>query len=125
MEWWLNLLSGGGLGWIEAALLVCLFWAALVHPDRVRSWLEFRVASWLLAAAIVAPVIVQLAFTMLGGAGPVGPTFGPRGGIPRGAGRDLSVEMMMYGVAIPPLLLMLAVILAVDSVISRSKRAGG
>lgn len=55
----LNLMFGGaGRGWVEAALLIGLFWAALAHPDRIRSLLEFRLSVLCLGAALVAPTLI-------------------------------------------------------------------
>jgi len=56
-----NLLVGGGVqGWVVAALLVWFFCAALFKPERIRGPVSFRIASWLLALAIMAPSMVQL-----------------------------------------------------------------
>lgn len=106
---WLSLMfggGGGGRGWVEAALLVGLFWAALAHPDRIRSLTEFRLATLLLGVSMVAPVMVQL--IMMGD-----PLRQP------GLGRDVGTGA--YELALPPLLGMLAVILGVDSVTPRSR----
>ncbi len=102
----LNMMFGGaGRGWIEAALLIGLFWAALAHPDRIHSVTEFRISTLLLGVSMVVPVMVQL---FLAG-NPRQPAFGQDAG------------MAMYGMVIPPLLSMLAVILGVDSVTPRSR----
>lgn len=123
MEWF-NLLFGGGQVWVEAALLVCLFWAALVKPERIRSLMEFRIASLLLAAAIVAPIMVQLAFVSMNQFG-AGTRPLPPFGTVRPPGGGANVDMTIYGLAVPPLVLTVAVILAVDSVIPRTRGSGG
>jgi hypothetical protein len=109
---WLNLLFGGaGRGWIESALLVCLFWAALARPERIRSLLEFRLAALLLGVAIVAPVLIQV--WLIGQRPPL------VGRSPAGAqGPDTA----MYALVVPPVLTMLAVLLGVDSVMPRSRQ---
>lgn len=109
---WLNLLFGGaGRGWIEAALLVCLFWAALARPERIRSVLEFRLATLLLGIAIVAPVLIQIFViaqrTPMGGRSPAG---------------TQETETAMYASVVPPVITMLAVILGIDSVMPRSRQ---
>jgi hypothetical protein len=98
---WLRMTSG--TGWLEAALLIGLFWAALVHPDRIRSVTAFRIATYLLGASVVAPVVIQ--WTL-------------QGVIPR---QFLGDSYVMFWVAIPPVLSMMAVILAVLSVTPRSR----
>jgi hypothetical protein len=57
-EW--SLFELRGLGWIEVALLVCLFWAALFRPERVSSWLKFRLSAVLLTAAIGAHGLIRI-----------------------------------------------------------------
>ena len=103
---WLNLLSlGGRTPLVEAALLLGLFWAALSHPDRIRSVLHFRIASLLLGLSILAPIVVQVFW--LGNLG------GPAGqGL--GAGRFPGIETL--AIAVPPLLTMLAVLFGLGSI---------
>jgi hypothetical protein len=113
MDWFSLMFGGGGRGWVEAALLTCLFWAALVRPERIRSPLEFRIASLLLALAIIAPVMVQL--FVIGHPAP--------GGM-RPPGITPDVGVTMYATAVPPLFLTLAVILGLDSVMPGSQGAG-
>jgi len=110
MEWLSLMFGGAGRGWVEAALLIGLFWAALAHPDRIRSVTEFRLATLLLGVSMVVPVMVQL--FLVGN-----PLAGPRQpGLPgQGAGTA------MYAMALPPLLSMMAVIFGVDSVTPRSR----
>jgi hypothetical protein len=92
---------------------VCLFWAALTRPERIRSLMEFRLAALILGVSIVAPVLVQL--FVIGR--PVA-----AGGRPPVANQ--AVELSMYAMAIPPVLTMLAVILGIDSVMPRPKGPG-
>ena len=107
MEWLSMMFGGVGRGWLEAALLIGLFWAALAHPDRIRSVTEFRIATLLLGVSMVVPVMVQL---FLVGS--------PLGG-PRQPGMGGDAGTAMYVMAIAPLLSMMAVILGVDSVTPR------
>ena len=79
-----------GRGWVEAARLIGLFWAALAHPGRISSLSKFRLAALCLAVSLVVPALF-LVF-------PIGP---------------------VTALAIPPVLTMLAVILAVGSVMPR------
>ena len=111
MDLWYNLLFGGaGHGWIEAALVVCLFWAALVRPERIRSLAEFRIAALLLGVSIIAPVLIQL--FVIGHRTPE---------VSRPPAASQELDAVMYTMAIPPLLTMLVVVLGIDSVMSRTK----
>ncbi len=109
MEWFNLLYGSAGRGWIEAALLACLFWTALARPERIRSLAEFRIAALLLGVSIVAPAVIQL--FLIGRA--------PGIGRPSAAGQEIGA--VMYATAIPPLLTMLAVLLGIDSVLPRTK----
>jgi hypothetical protein len=109
MEWLSLLFGGGGRSWLEAALLVCLFWAALIRPERIRSLGEFRAAAILLGISIIAPILIQLLV--------IGQPLTPGARTPAGS---RTLEMSMYSMAIPPLLTMTAVLLGLDSVIPRS-----
>lgn len=108
MEWFSMMFGGAGRGWIEAALLLGLFWAALAHPEQIRSVLQFRIATLLLALSMVVPAIVQ-AFVL---------------GRVRDASRqfDVSADSTagMYAVALAPMLSMLAVLFGVGSVTPRA-----
>lgn len=104
----LNLLVGGAGrgGPVEAALLIGLFWAAISHPERIRSVIEFRIATVLLAASMVVPVVVQLYLA------------GQASSTPRLTGfqQPQPPGNAMYAMAISPFLVMLAVIIGVNSV---------
>ncbi|WP_169974461.1 hypothetical protein [Tautonia rosea] len=107
---WLSMMFGGGRGFVDSALLIGLFWAALVHPDRIRSLYSFRVATILLAVSVVVPLLTQLAWlqgTIRGGGAP-------------GQGTGLT----MVAQAVHPLVLMLAVLIGLDSVTPRSRSRG-
>ena len=110
----LNMLNAAsGHSWVGVALLIGFFWAALAHPDRIRSVTEFRLATWLLGGSMVAPVMIQLFI-----AGDGRPLDSPQVRV----GQDVGTAM--YLMAIPPLLNMVAVILGVDSVTPRSRAKG-
>jgi len=57
MDWLLMSGLGGGLTIVIAAMLVCMFWAALVHPNRIRNMSVFRAAVWILGAGLVIPIV--------------------------------------------------------------------
>ena len=97
-------------GWLNAALLIGLFWAAVAHPDRIRSVIEFRIATILLGVSVVVPVLIQL-FLMVMGIQANGPGRYPASG----------PEMAIIATAISPILTMLAVICGVDSVTPRNQ----
>ena len=104
--------AGGGGGWLNAALLIVLFWSALAHPNRTRSVIEFRMATILLGVSVVVPVIIQL---FLIGSQANGP----------GMYRGSDPGMAMDATAISPVLTMLAIILGVDSVTPRQHGQNG
>lgn len=109
----LSLLYGGGTqAWAVAALLVCLFWTAVLKPERIRSLAEFRIACLLLALAIIAPTLAQL-FVL--GSQAVDRPFGPQ--------HSNDFSSTVFASAIGPLLLTFSVILGLDSVIPRGKIA--
>ena len=108
MDYLSMMFGGGGRGWLDAALLIGLFWAALAHPDRIRSVTEFRIATILLGVSIVIPVIIQL---FLLGSQMTGPGMGMR--------PDSGPGTAMFATAISPIFTMLAVILGLDSVTPR------
>jgi hypothetical protein len=113
----LNLLFGGGnRAYIEAALLVCFFWAALARPERIRSLTEFRLAYVFLGLSIITPTLLQL-FVIGKDAG--NPGIGNMK--PRGFGMDPEPSTTMYLMGIPPLFTTLAVILGIDSVMPTAK----
>ncbi|HMP18532.1 MAG TPA: hypothetical protein PKD72_16015 [Gemmatales bacterium] len=97
-----NMFSGGVMGMIQAALLIGLFWAALAHPDRIRSIFLFRTAALLVGISIVIPVMVQLFI------------FGSPLASKRAFGTD--VGLGMYAMALSPLCTMLAIVLGLGSV---------
>ena len=104
MEMW-NLLSAQARSWLDPAFLVCLFWVALIKPERIRSLLAFRLACVLFAVSVIAPTLVNL---YLFGDRPVRQP-NRLGAQDPGAGLYLSV--------ISPLLFMISFILAMDTVI--------
>ena len=104
MDFLSMMFGGGGQGWLDAALLIGIFWAALGHPERIRNLIEFRTASILLAISIVIPVLVQL-YLLRSQSSSLMPRSDP--------------GMVMYAMAISPILKMIAIILAVDSVTPR------
>lgn len=112
MEWFSLLFGGSGRGWVEAALLIGLFWAALAHPGRIRSRLMFRLAALCLGASLVAPALIQV--FLIGSRSPFA-------GRP-GAGSE-GLEVAMYASTVPPMLTMLAIILGVNSVLPRPRGA--
>jgi hypothetical protein len=108
---WLSLMFGtAGKGWIDGAFVLGLFWAALSQPCRIRNLGEFRIAVVFFGLSLVLPVSIQLAM--------IGNT--PAAGRPLGAG---PTSLAIYAMAIPPFLMMVAVILAIDSIIPRRRPA--
>jgi hypothetical protein len=105
MDYLSMMFSGGGRGWLDSALLIGLFWAALAHPDRIQSVRGFRIATILLGVSIVAPVIIQLFLVSI-----------PDPGTERGA-----APAAIFAGALSPILTMLAVIIGVDSVTPRQR----
>lgn len=101
----------GGSGMFEAALVICFFWAALAHPDRIQKIRRFRLAALLLGTAMVAPVLLQLFLGVVSYS-------------PKVIGGRSGNELMMLPMAIGPILKMLALLLGLDSVTSSAKDRG-
>jgi hypothetical protein len=94
--------------WPQSVLILCFFYAAIGRPERIRSLIEFRIAGLFLAAAVMAPTLLQVFIALLQ------PGFG--------GFRAFGQEMMpMLAVLVPPFLLMMSVILGLDSVIPRGR----
>jgi hypothetical protein len=105
---WLTLTGYYLQGPIAAALVIGLFWAALAHPERIRSPIEFRLSALCLAVSVVGNVLTPLAILFLL----------PDDG--RANRRERLGEWMYLG-AVPPVLMMLAVLLGLDSVMAKRK----
>jgi len=113
MEYLSLMFSTPGRGWVEGALLLGLFWAALGHPDRIRRPLELRLSALLMGVGMAASPILQLVFLA---------------NRPASSNRQIGsdgTEWFLYASAAPPILLMLAIVLAVDSVMPRGGRDRG
>jgi len=114
MDWPGLVFAVWGCGWIEATLLVCLFWAALARPERIRSPFKFRLAGMLLATAIGAHAVIQII------------VFGywmPR--IIRGANHHDDLPFMLVASTFPSIISMLAVFLGIGSVLPQPQREVG
>jgi hypothetical protein len=103
---WLTLMWYYVQGPVAAALIIGLFWAALAHPERIRSPIEFRLSALCLAASVVATVLIPLALLFL---------------LPRDNSRSNRGSLGEWQLlcAIPPVLMMLAVLLGIDSVMAK------
>jgi hypothetical protein len=55
-----QLLSGGGRGWSEAALLIGLFLVLIWQPERIRRLGLFQIACWLFALSFLVPSTFNL-----------------------------------------------------------------
>lgn len=115
MEW-----IGVGLIWfighgpIAGALILALFWAALAHPERIRSLPKFRLAALCLGVSIAASVVIPVALVFY-------QTSEGRDGRP---GRRGDSNVMLYFCSVPPILTMLAFLLGIDSVLPKRARPG-
>ncbi len=56
----LNMLLDVGRSWVDVAFMLGLFWAVLVHPNRIRNPLTFRIATWMFALSMLTPIIAEL-----------------------------------------------------------------
>ena len=101
----------GNLVVVEAALIICLFWAALVRPERIGSVAAFRLAMVLLAVAILAPSVIQV--TLVAYSAPIDK---------RLLTADKQNGAVLYALVIPPAILMLAVLAAIESIAPRPRR---
>lgn len=107
---WYSMISGSAVGGLlNATVFVGLLWIALVHPHRIQSILEFRLATVLLGGSVLATHVVQsLQWNNFLAYSP-GPGFRENPGLP------------FFITIIPPALSMLAAMVTVDSVTPRSK----
>ena len=104
MDYTYFMAMSSGQSMVVAALLIGLFWAALGHPERIRSVMQFRAATLLVAFSLVVPLLSQFA-TMNGMSG--GNLSGTHSG-------DYLLLIVMA--ALPPVLNMFAIILGVGAV---------
>jgi hypothetical protein len=109
MEWF-TLMGHYLQGPIAAALVVGLFWAALAHPERIRSPIEFRLSALCLGLSVIANLLAPLVALFLL----------PDDGR---ANRRERIGEWMYLSAIPPVLLVLALFLGLDSVTAKRPRS--
>lgn len=54
----------GGQGWLQVALLVCLFVVLVFRPERIYSRTLFRWSCLLLALSVIAPPLLALCLDM-------------------------------------------------------------
>ncbi len=107
MNW--GMAMGGGWDMVDAALVLGLFWAVLVHPERIRHRLQFRIATVLLGLGMVLPLVGQYFVADLQyGTMATNPNYG------------LSVFMA----SLSPIVKMFVIILAVGAVMPPAKPKG-
>src|SRR5437899_8130175 len=88
---------------VTAAVVLGLFWAAAARPSRIRKPAAFRFAALLAGASFVANVVIPLALIIH---------------IPEDdRGRSQGPRAVLYFLAVPPVLVMLAIYLGVVAVI--------
>ena len=106
---YLNLLGLGQRSPLEAAFLLCLFWTALVKPERITSTGKFRLACSLFGVELVVPTLINLYY------------FG--GGMLNAgvAGQRENLGLGMWLSTLGPLLLMVSFLLAINSVMPPRK----
>lgn len=103
-----------GHGPIAGALILALFWAALAHPERIRSLPRFRLAALCLGVSIAASVVIPVAMVF----------YQNNAGRDVRPGRSLDSNVMLYFCSLPPILTMLAFLLGIDSVLPKRTRPG-
>ena len=91
---------------VTAATVLGLFWAATSRPSRIRKPVTFRLAALLTGMSFVANVVIPLALIIHS------PEDDNRG-------RSQGPRPVLYFLAIPPLLIMLAIYLGIVSVMER------
>lgn len=95
---------------VLAALVIGLFWTALVHPKRIRSLTQFRVATFMAGFSMVVPLISQILVLQSGGLAGVP-------GTPSNLVASYVVSMLS------PILVMFGIILGVGSVTPSKRQA--
>jgi len=104
MDYTYYMAMSSGQTMVVAALLIGLFWTALGHPDRIRSVMQFRAATFLVAFSLVVPIFAQ--FVTVGRQS--------AGNLSGGVSDDYLLLIVMA--ALPPVLNMFAIILGVGAV---------
>lgn len=94
-----------GYGPLAAALVIGLFWAALAHPERIRSTLKLRLSALFLGGAVVAGIVIPLILLALRIDRSDRSSFGE----------------WIYLCAFPPVLLVVAIYLGIDAVLPARK----
>ena len=102
-----------GHGPIAGALILALFWAALAHPERIRSLPKFRLAALCVGVSIAAGVLIPVALMFYY-------TSEGRDGRPNRRGGDFNVMLNLC--SLPPILTMLGFLLGIDSVLPKRAR---
>jgi cytochrome bd-type quinol oxidase subunit 2 len=111
MDFFSQLLFGGSSrGLVEAALLIGLFWAAIMRPEQIRSKAAFTASGIVLGLALVVPALTQIL------------TIGLRSDATSRQPNTSSIESTLYMMAIPPVLTMIAIILGLSSVLPGKKK---
>jgi hypothetical protein len=114
LDWPGLVFTMGGRGGIEIALLVCLFWAALMRPERIRSPLMFRLAGLFLVAALGAHAVVQI-FVF----GLWMPDIDPK------QNNNERISLIILTTTAPLFFTVLALLMGIGSVLPQSRRDSG
>ena len=91
---------------VTAAVVLGLFWAATARPNRIHKPAAFRLSALLAGASFVANVVIPLALII----------HTPED---ENRGRPQGPRAVLYLLAIPPVLVMLAIYLGIVSVMER------
>jgi hypothetical protein len=89
----------------DAALVVCLFWIAIVKPERIYRAAMFKWACWAFAAAFLTPNLISAFFLMSN-------TAAPGNAIPMMNEPNAAI----FSVIVGPALHMLSFLLAISSI---------
>jgi hypothetical protein len=94
---------------LNAALLICFFWIALAHPDKVRNPTGLHLAHWIFAVSIVLPAMARLFIADMSAAAK-----------PGGAVQPMIAQNIVA--ALSPVCFIIAFILAIEAVSPRSNK---
>jgi hypothetical protein len=112
-----SLMGLGQRSWVDAAMLLSLFWVAIMRPERIRSHGEFRAACILLTISILAPAMINIvAMNTLS-------TGFNRGMAGMGGGGNMEIGMYLH--VVPAALLAFSFFLGIDSITPRAPASDG
>jgi len=121
-----QVLSGGGvgngLGWVQAALVLCFFMVVLWKPERIRAASLFRLACLMLALSMLLPSVLSIGIGFWNAAFSFGSGSNWLRGMNRGPSGIMAL-VWMFTSAARPMMVGLSVIFGLFSLMTPSPRS--